>query len=89
MLSQYGYWVIGTTIGGNALVIDEHKENLYYADHTGWYDKSLTRPLHKDFNPIPYSKDAVTSAIIPLFELPISNPVGRLITIKEILEGLD
>ena len=89
ILSKYGYAVIATTIGGNCVVVDESIEVAYFADHTGWYDESMTRPLYNDYSAIQYSAENVKSALVPLFEIKITNPVGKLVDIRDILVGLD
>jgi len=37
-LNPYGYYVIGTTIGGNAIIINHHDNIVSFADHT-WYNE--------------------------------------------------
>ncbi len=36
-LNRFGWYVVGTTVGGNAVVVREDDPAVYFADHT-WYD---------------------------------------------------
>jgi hypothetical protein len=38
-LNRFGWWVLGTTIGGNAIVVRDGDPAVYFADHT-WYHES-------------------------------------------------
>ena len=40
-LNQFGWWVIGTTIGGNAVVVREDDPAVYFADHTWYHDSGI------------------------------------------------
>jgi hypothetical protein len=35
-INPFGWYVVGTTVGGNAIVVAPHDPAVYFADHT-WY----------------------------------------------------
>ncbi len=39
-LNQFEWWVVATTIGGNAIVVGADDPAVYFADHT-WYHEDL------------------------------------------------
>lgn len=41
-LTPYGFWVVATTVGGNAIVISEHDSGVYFADHSSYYDDEIS-----------------------------------------------
>ena len=40
ILNRFGYWVIATTIGGNAIAVSDGDPAIYFADHT-WYHEDM------------------------------------------------
>lgn len=43
-LNRFGWLVVGTTVGGNALVIREDEPGVYFADHTSYSDDEVGYP---------------------------------------------
>jgi hypothetical protein len=68
IISKYGYFVIGTTVGGNAITVSEHDSKIRFCDHTGWYDDPMTFAAKQDYDERPYSLDNVRDAQIVLAE---------------------
>lgn len=66
IISRYGFWVIGTTIGGNAITLSEHDGKVRYCDHTGWYDNDMCYAAHQDYTRRNYSAANVESAQVVL-----------------------
>jgi hypothetical protein len=40
-LNRFGWFVLGTTIGGNAIVAREDDPAIYFADHTWYHDSGV------------------------------------------------
>ena len=66
IISQYGFWVVGTTIGGNAITLSDHDERVRYCDHTGWYDNYMCYAAHQDYTEREYSQANVKNAQVVL-----------------------
>jgi hypothetical protein len=43
-LNRFGWLVVGTTIGGNAIVVREDEPGVYFADHTSYSDDEVSYP---------------------------------------------
>lgn len=43
-LNRFGWLVVGTTVGGNAIVIREDESGVYFADHTSYPDSEVSYP---------------------------------------------
>ncbi len=70
-LNRYGYFVIGTTIGGNAIVVSLNDPKIYFADHT-WYgeDEIDYEDLkgNKEWCQLPYSLQNIRKSLFELTE---------------------
>ena len=65
-ISKYGYWVIGVTVGGNAITVSDHDTNVRFCDHTGWYDGKMCFAAKRDYEDRPYTTDNVRDAQVVL-----------------------
>ena len=68
IISKYGFYVIGTTVGGNAITYSPIDGKIRFCDHTGWYDDNMTFAAKRDYAKRPYSQDNVREAQIVLAE---------------------
>ncbi len=66
IISKYGYYVIGVTVGGNAITACTHDDAIRFCDHTGWYDEGMCWAAKDDYEERPYSPDNVKGAQIVL-----------------------
>lgn len=41
-LNRFGYFVVGTTVGGNAIVLGEDDERVLFADYTWYSDDEIS-----------------------------------------------
>ena len=41
-LNQFGFWVVATTIGGNAIVVRKGDPAIYFADHTWYHEDTVS-----------------------------------------------
>lgn len=68
-INLFGWWVIGTTVGGNAIVVRTDGAGVYFADHT-WYTGSQI--YFKDFSgdrewhSLPFDSDGVRRSLYRL-----------------------
>lgn len=58
-LARFGWYVVGTTIGGNAIVVGEDDPGVYFADHTWYSDEGI------DYQPEPKSTRWVSLPLTP------------------------
>lgn len=65
-IKEYGFWVIGTTAGGNAITISEKDDKIRFCDHTGWYDHKIKWVAKQDRTDREYSYTNVLEAQIVL-----------------------
>jgi hypothetical protein len=70
-LNQYGWYVIGTTAGGNAVVVHPNEPGTYFADHT-WYTDDLVSFENLagggEWIDVPMSEGNVRRSLFPLAE---------------------
>ncbi len=66
VIKKYGYCVIGTTIGGNAITINEMDDCFRYCSHSGWHDEQMCLYAKNDYNMREYSPENVRDAQIVL-----------------------
>lgn len=68
-INPHGYFVIGTTIGGNAIVIGDHDGRVCFADHT-WYsgDQISFQDLagDRDWHDVDFTTESVAKSLFPL-----------------------
>ncbi|HKK17732.1 MAG TPA: hypothetical protein VJ952_03540 [Opitutales bacterium] len=70
-LNPWGFFVIATTIGGNAVVVGENDERVFFSDHTWFGDDEISfEDLResKKWIDLPYSRENVIKALYPLAE---------------------
>ena len=65
-ISRYGYWVIGSTVGGNAITLSSNDSAVRFCDHTGWYDNYMCFAAKEDYANRPYTSENVRLAQIVL-----------------------
>jgi hypothetical protein len=67
VLARFGFVVIATSIGGNAIVLDLHGSGMYWADRSRFVDAERLEYIDPSTgqwtNPVPYSRDGVQSAL--------------------------
>ena len=63
-ISKFGYFVVGTTVGGNAITLSDNDDNVRFCDHTGWYENELNFVVKDDYTDRPYTNDNVREAQI-------------------------
>ncbi|MFO1064849.1 MAG: hypothetical protein U0892_13370 [Pirellulales bacterium] len=68
IISRYGYWVVGSTAGGNAITLSTHDSAIRFCDHTGWYENNLCFAAKQDYTERPYNDDNVRLAQIVVAE---------------------
>ena len=68
IISTFSFWVIGITIGGNAVTLCDHDQKVRYCDHTGWYDDYTCYAAHQDYAERAYSQANVENAQVVLAE---------------------
>lgn len=66
MICKYGYWVVGVTVGGNAITVSDHDSFVRFCDHTGWCDDHMCYAAKQDYEERPYTADHVRDAQIVL-----------------------
>ena len=66
IISKYGYWVVGVTVGGNAITVSDHDSLVRFCDNTGWYDDHMCYAAKQDYEDRPYTADNVRDAQIIL-----------------------
>ena len=72
-LNEYGFWVIATTIGGNAIVVSETESAIHFADHTSYCDDEVSFEDHEgtgEWIDLPISAEAVRRSLFTLAESP-------------------
>lgn len=55
-INPYGWYVVGTTIGGNALVVGTDEAGVYFADHE-WCDDGTAEGVRRELIPLAPSID--------------------------------
>ena len=92
-LNPYGYFVIGTTIGGNAVVIGTKDPRVCFADHAWYTDDEISYQDvmgDEEWHDLPYNTQNLFKSLCPLsstrqeFIEKISSGV-----IDEIIEEID
>jgi hypothetical protein len=68
MISKFGFWVIGSTLGGNAVTLSDHDQKVRFCDHTGWYDDCMCYAAHEGYAERAYSQRNVENAQVVLAE---------------------
>lgn len=70
-LNRYGYFVIGTTVGGNAVAVSDQSDAAVFADHC-WYadDWIYYQDLQgsKEWVELPWSSENFLRSLFPLAE---------------------
>ena len=66
IISRFGYWVVGTTVGGNAITLSSKDSAVRFCDHTGWYEDNLCFASKRDYVERPYNDENVRLAQIVL-----------------------
>ena len=65
-LNRYGYFVFGTTVGGNAVVLCSSDDSVNYADHE-WFSEDSIDYLDVSgdgkYHTLPYNHDNVRKAL--------------------------
>ena len=62
-INEFGYYIIGTTIGGNAISYCPNDDTFKFCDHTGWYEDFMSyESENEEYIESPYSKEAVSNA---------------------------
>ena len=68
-LNPFGYYVIGTTIGGNAIVVSDVDPRVLFADHTWYGDDEINYQDHAGdgaWHAIPMTSDNVRRSLYEL-----------------------
>ena len=85
-ISKYGFWVIGVTVGGNAITASDNDMKIRMCDHTGWYQDSMCCAIKKDYEKRNYSKDNIVAAQIviadsfsDLSQMVLTNELDKMI----------
>ena len=39
---MFNWWVVGTTIGGNAIVVGDDDPGVFFADHTWYFEDTVS-----------------------------------------------
>ena len=67
-LNRCGWLVVGTTVGGNAVVIREDEPEIYFADHTSYDDDEVCYPNRdrKGWTYEPFTAEGVRRSLVRL-----------------------
>jgi hypothetical protein len=73
-LNQFGWWIVATTIGGNAIVVGREDQAIYFADHT-WYHEDLISYQdlagEGEWIDLPFTAEDMKRSLYQLAESPI------------------
>ena len=68
-INPYGYFVIGTTIGGNAIVVSKHDSRICFADYSWYMDDEISYEdllVDEEWHDISYNNQNVFKSLYPL-----------------------
>jgi hypothetical protein len=86
-INKFGYLVIGTSVGGNAVCFDSNSGKVYWADHVSFTEEEISYKDREtgDWVYLPFSKENVLRALV-LLDDNIETFLNKLL--KDELEGL-
>jgi len=90
-LNRFGWFVLGTTIGGNAIVAREDDPAIYFADHTWYHDSGIHyQSLGGDRRWIsaPLDAEGVRSSLFKLSES-ASEFVRKIAEVDSVIDRID
>ena len=68
-LNPFSWYVVGPTIGGNAVVVSDHDPRVRFADHT-WYGAGQIEYQDlagdRSWKTLPYTSEGVAASLFPL-----------------------
>jgi hypothetical protein len=68
-LNRYGYYVVGTTVGGNAVAVSDSNDAVVYAGHSWYSDDCICfqdLQSSKEWIEIPWSPENFLRSLFPL-----------------------
>jgi len=90
-LNRFGWYVVGTTIGGNAIVVNESDERVYFADHTWYSDDLISYQLlggDRSWVEIPLTADGVRASLFSL-AASVEDYRSRAAEVDRLLDSID
>ena len=90
-LSRFGWYVVGTTVGGNAVVVREDDPAVYFADHTWYSDFGIHyQDLAGDGSwiPVPLTAEGVRRSLFRLADS-VEDFVARVAEIDALIDRID
>lgn len=86
-INQFGYLVIGTSVGGNAICFDSNSGNVYWADHVSYNEWEICYQKRgtEEWIYLPFSEENVPKALV-LLDNDIETFLNKLL--KDEFEGV-
>lgn len=91
-INPFGYLVIGTSVGGNALCFDSNYGNVYWADHDSFTEDGISYEDREtgDWIDLPFTDENIPKALF-LLDRNIGDFLNKLLQdkLEKVLDDLD
>ena len=90
-LNRFGWYVVGTTVGGNAVVVREDEPGVHYAAHDWYTDLGISyQDLRRgrDWVESPLTAEGMRASLFPL-AASVDDFVARVLEIDATIDRID